>query len=197
MATAARPLGAAQRDAWETDGYVLLRGVVAPDLCAGALAAIARTADVSVPLDDLAPADRRVVDAVHWLVDGQPVIVRLGAVVTGSGDRGEPWHRTAHGTARLALTEATLAGACPWVVPGSHTSHAAAAPDPDPFPPVGGAGTDAGTDRHPAGPEPGAGAVPVQLDPGDVLLHHAGLLVRTTDNHSVAACAALLYQVST
>jgi ectoine hydroxylase-related dioxygenase (phytanoyl-CoA dioxygenase family) len=68
---------------------------------------------------------------------------------------------------RLALTDATLASGCPWVLPGSHRG-----------------AQDLGL--------PVDGAVPVPLDAGDAVLVDGALVQRVTDNQSVDATAALV-----
>jgi hypothetical protein len=188
MATSAWPLGADQRDDLDADGYVLLRGVVDPDLCAAAAAGLADSdadadtdaAPAAVARGDTltsgSPGMPGVVDAVRTVLGEGATVVRLGAVVIRPGTPGPAWRRPAHGGGRLALTDATLAGGCPWVVPGSHTRAAGRHDDVD--------------------PHPGVGSVPVPMAPGDLLLHVPRLLHRTTDNHAVAPHVALLYRVS-
>ena len=68
---------------------------------------------------------------------------------------------------RLALTDATLASGCPWVLPGSHRG-----------------AQDLGL--------PVDGAVPLPLDAGDAVLVDGELVQRVTDNQSVDATAALV-----
>jgi hypothetical protein len=168
MATVASSLGPAPDAAWATDGYVVVPGAVDRATCAALVAGAGSTA------------------AEH----GDPVVARLGAdlvaplagasvvaaggrlVVTMPGVAGRPWERQGEDSValHLALSPATLAGGCPWVVPGSHR-HA----------PAGRGATP-----------PVAGAVPVQLDVGDLVLVDGGVVHRVTDNHSVDAAAALM-----
>ena len=95
-------------------------------------------------------------------------------VITLPGGSGSPWAGPAPASERpgvlivLALTPTTLATGCSWVVPGSHRD-AAAGPIASP-----------------------AGAVPVPLDRGDVLVADGRLLHRRTDNHSIDTTAVLI-----
>lgn len=90
-------------------------------------------------------------------------VVASRVVVAPPGRSGGPWGRAGAGGAPAvavwhALTDATLENGCPWVVPGSH--------------------------RGPAGDFERDGAMPVPLSAGDVLVLHARLRCRSTDNHS-------------
>ena len=85
----------------------------------------------------------------------------------------------------LAVTEATLENGPLWVLPGSHR---------EPL-------HDVESDRRP-GAQLGYveitdhdidGAIPVLLDPGDLLLFHAHLMHRSTDNFTEAPRAAMVY----
>ena len=85
----------------------------------------------------------------------------------------------------LAVTEATLENGPLWVLPGSHRE----------------ALHDVESDRRP-GAQLGYveitdhdidGAIPVLLDPGDLLLFHAHLMHRSTDNFTEAPRAAMVY----
>jgi len=109
------------------------------------------------------------------------------------GALGQPWHQDAwyfrmepsdQVGAWLAVTEATLDNGPLWVLPGSHRE------------PV----HDVEADRRPGAQlgyveitdhDTGDG-VPVLLDPGDLLLFHAHLLHRSTDNASGAPRAAMV-----
>ncbi len=171
MATVTSALGPAPGTAWHTDGYVVRRGGVDRATCEAVLArageASGRHHDPEVAVLGAAWA----ADLVHAPVG----VTSSHLVVTLPGAAGARWPGAA-GTRRpqagtvilhLALTEATLATGCPWVVPGSH-----------------------------AGAEPPGlpvdGAVPVPLAAGDALLLDGGLRHRVTDNHSVNATAALV-----
>ena len=93
-------------------------------------------------------------------------------VVTLPGAAGTSWgsaDRRDEPTAilRVALTPATVATGCPWVLPGSHRG----------VEPLG---------------LPVDGAAPVPLDVGDALLVDGALVHRVTDNHSADATAALV-----
>ncbi len=175
MATVASALGPAPGAAWDADGYVTRRRAVDRAAC-DALLARARAGDASRPYHDpeavaLGPA---------WAADVLDTPVRATSshlVVTLPGAAGTPWSGgPGQGSGglpagavvlHLALTDATLATGCPWVVPGSHTQ------------------------AEPPG-LPVDGAVPVPLAAGDALLGDGRLLQRVTDNHSVDATAALI-----
>ena len=214
MATAARSLRADQRDTWAADGYLLLRGVAAADVCAAMLARaveIGRPPSASHPGPLVVPEarlhhdpvlagfahDEHVLDLMSELLGSGVNVVPRRLIVTGPGAYGRPWHQDSldlpfepdHQVGvSLALTEATLDNGCMWVLPGSQTE-----PVHDHLP-----------DRRPGSPhgyveivdhDMGA-AVPVPMEPGDVLLFDSHLMHRSTDNHSRGARAAMVYRVS-
>jgi ectoine hydroxylase-related dioxygenase (phytanoyl-CoA dioxygenase family) len=168
MATVTSALGPLSDAAWNADGYAPLRDLVDPATCA---AVLDRAGDATRPHHD------PVVTALGaaLLADLLQTEVVAGSshlVVTLPGSAGATWGR-ADGSGgrsavlRLALTDATLATGCPWVLPGSHRG----------VEPLG---------------LPVDGAVPVPLAAGDALLAHGALVHRVTDNHSVDATAALV-----
>jgi len=169
MATVASSLGPAPDAAWATDGYVVVPGAVDRAACA---ALVERAGHTSVEHRD-PTVDRLGADLVTGLAGASVAAAGGRLVVTMPGAAGRPWGRQPEGSValHLALSPATLAGGCPWIVPGSHR----AAP----------AGRG-------AAPPPVAGAVPVQLDVGDLVLVDTGVVHRVTDNHSVDAAAALM-----
>jgi hypothetical protein len=168
MATVTSALGPLSDAAWDADGYAPLRDLVDPAACA---ALLDRAGDGSRPHHDpvvAALGAELLADLLHTAVEA----VSSQLVVTGPGCAGTTWGRAdgTHGCAavlRLALTDATLATGCPWVLPGSHRG----------VEPLG---------------LPVDGAVPVPLAAGDALLAHGALVHRVTDNHSVDATAALV-----
>ncbi|HEX7131610.1 MAG TPA: phytanoyl-CoA dioxygenase family protein [Iamia sp.] len=111
------------------------------------------------------------------------------------GAWGQPWHQDSHyfpfTPARpvlglwLAITEATLANGCLHVLPGSHRE-----PVHEHVP-----------DRRPAAnlgyveivDHDMAGAVPVTMAPGDLLVFDSHLMHRSTDNASDGLRAAMVY----
>jgi len=168
MATVTSALGPLSDAAWDADGYAPLRALVDPATCATLLD---RAGHASRPHHDpvvAALGAALLADLLHTAVEA----ASSHLVVTGSGCAGTTWGR-ADGTRgciavlRLALTDATLASGCPWVLPGSHRG-----------------AQDLGL--------PVDGAVPVPLAAGDALLAHGALVHRVTDNHSVDATAALV-----
>ena len=193
-------------DAWQADGYLLLAGFA--DVAA--IASAAPAADVAGVADVM--RDEPVLDLVGQVL-GDPVDVLGGhLVVTQPGEQGPPWHQGAarmpgptppdrSAVVRLAVTEATLVGGCPWVVPGSHTgplrAHRSArrphgAPGRDGRDGgSGGDGRDGGGDVEIVDRDT-TGAVPVVMAPGDLLLLDGRLVHRATDNHSRRAGAALV-----
>ena len=169
MATVASSLGPAPDSAWAADGYVVVPGALDRATC-GALADGAGPGSV----EHRHPAVTRLgVDLVGRLAGHRVEPASGRIVVTLPGASGRGWGRQRVGTValHLALRPATLAGGCPWVVPGTHRDSAP---------------------RATGGPPPVAGAVPVQLDVGDLVLLSGGLVHRVTDNHSVDPAAALV-----
>jgi hypothetical protein len=168
MATVTSALGPLSDAAWDADGYVPLRDLMDPDTCA---AVLDRAGDASRPHHDPVVAALGAA-LLADLVRTEVVAASSDLVVTRPGSAGANWGR-ADGTGgrtavlRVALTEATLAGGCPWVLPGSHRGAA----------PLG---------------LPVDGAVPVPLGAGDALLVDGALLHRVTDNHSVDTTVALV-----
>lgn len=209
MVLTSGPRGADRRDTWHTDGYLLLRGVVPPDRCAALLAAPGRRAaggpDDEPPARGGPAGDRpepdQLVTAALGAVLGSgvaPAVSRL--VVRSTGQRGTPWgraadHRTVRpgqpATAWLSLTDAGLDNGCPWLLPGSH------AEPPDERVPRRRSGGRAGGGTPPPilGVDTGV-AVPVAMQPGDVLVVDGHLVHRWTDNHSTAPVAAVEWQLA-
>jgi ectoine hydroxylase-related dioxygenase (phytanoyl-CoA dioxygenase family) len=113
------------------------------------------------------------------------------------GAWGQPWHqdewyfpfdRHPQVGLWLAVTEATLDNGCLWVLPGSHAE------------PV----HDHIADRRP-GANYGyveivdhdmAGATPVTMQPGDLLVFHSRLMHRSTDNRSDRIRAAMVFHLA-
>lgn len=111
------------------------------------------------------------------------------------GAWGQPWHQDSHyfpfDPPRpivglwLAVTEATLDNGCLHVLPGSHTEPVHEHVD----------------DRRPGAnygyreivDHDTAGAVPVLMDPGDLLVFDSHLMHRSTDNGSAGIRAAMVY----
>jgi Phytanoyl-CoA dioxygenase (PhyH) len=168
MATVTSALGPLSDAAWDADGYAPLRDLVDAATCA---AVLDRAGDATRPRHDPVVAARGAA-LLADLLRTEVVSVSSHLVVTLPGSAGATWG-VADGSGgrttvlRLALTDATLATGCPWVLPGSHRG-------------VGPVGL------------PVDGAVPVPLAAGDALLVHGALVHRVTDNHSVDATAALV-----
>jgi len=137
MATVVSAAGPGSGAVWREQGYAVVRrpdvgvGLLATDIVAGILGpgakAVASRVDVATPGTLGGP----------WR-----------AAVPGLRPAVAVWH---------ALTAATLANGCPWLVPGSH------------------AGAVGDHERD--------GAVPVVLEPGDVLVLDTRLRHRPGDNH--------------
>ena len=169
MATVARSLGPVPGATWTDDGYAVVPAALDRALCA-ALADGAAAGSV----EHRDPAVTRLgVDLVGRLTGDRVEAATGRIVVTLPGVAGRGWGRQRAGTValHLALRPATLAGGCPWVVPGSHRADGVRPRDS--LPPV-------------------AGTLPVQLDTGDLVLLDDGLVHRVTDNHSVDPAAALV-----
>jgi hypothetical protein len=211
MATTTNSLSARERDAWDAEGYVLLRGFATPGVCDAMLARATEMLGpdgrggegaatvLPVQADPMFSAfahDDHVLGVLDGLVGPAVDVVLSRFVLTQPGAYGPPWHQDSadlpagvSGLGRqvgvcLAVTEATLDSGCMWVVPGSHTE-----PVLDHLP-----------DRRPDSPldyvgvvEPDVqAAVPVPMDPGDVLVFDGHLLHRSTDNHSQFVRAAVV-----
>ncbi len=168
---------------WDEDGYLVRPAAVDARVCAAVLdragtggslhrepvVAELETTLLATVLDPGAARGVSIGDgSAHARVASAEV------VITRSGGSGSPWTRLATAPERrgvlavLALTPTTLAAGCSWVVPGSHRGAAAG---------------------RPARP---AGAVPVPLDRGDVLVVDGRLSHRRTDNHSIDTTAVLI-----
>jgi ectoine hydroxylase-related dioxygenase (phytanoyl-CoA dioxygenase family) len=114
-------------------------------------------------------------------------------ILKNSGAWGQPWHQDSFYFnfdpqpqlgAWLAITEATLTNGCLWVLPGSHrTALAEHAPDRRP-------GANQGY-LEIEGLDDGA-AVPVTMQPGDLLLFHSFLKHRSSDNTDTSRRAAMV-----
>jgi phytanoyl-CoA hydroxylase len=213
MATAAGSVSADQRDALATAGYVLLQDVAAPEVCA---AMLTRAVEIGRRSTDLArgpqaPPDARpqlhrdtvfadfahdpaVLDLVGDVLGTAIEVCLSEFIVKGPGAYGQPWHQDAYDFpvepdhrvgVRLAVTEATLDNGCLWALPGSHTE-----PVHEHLP-----------DRRPDSRNGYVeivdhdmdAAVPVLMEPGDVLLFDSHLMHRSTDNHSNGIRAAMVY----
>jgi Phytanoyl-CoA dioxygenase (PhyH) len=170
---------------WDADGYLVRAAAVDARVCAGVLdragtggslhrepvVAELEAALLATFLEPGGEDGGR--DPIGDVSERVPV-ASAEVVITLPGGSGSPWARLAPAPERpgvltvLALTPTTLATGCSWVVPGSHRD-AAAGPIASP-----------------------AGAVPVSLDRGDVLVADGRLLHRRTDNHSIDTTALLI-----
>lgn len=223
-------------NAWETDGFVLLRGVIAPEVCEDVnRSAVERVREVAtgenmngyfmkdgsftVPEENFEgeaanPEDRTSkLYNLHRLdpfaaLANEPTLNRVvGAILGPDVDCfnsqfifknprawGQPWHQDSlyfnfdaypQVGAWLATSAATLDNGCLFVAPGSHL---------EPL------------HEHVPDRRPGANlgyvevvdydvsaAVPVLMDPGDVLVFHSFLLHKSGDNRSTARRTALVY----
>lgn len=180
VATSHEPVSGAGRD---EDGYLVHAAAVDALVCAGVLDR-AGTGGSLHREPVVAQLEATLLATFPDLAGGRGVALagvpdRLRAVsaevvITLTGGQGTPWARLAPAPERpgvlavLALAPTTLATGCSWVVPGSHLEAAA---DPITSP---------------------AGAVPVPLDRGDVLVADGRLLHRRTDNHSIDTTAVLI-----
>ncbi len=213
MATAASSVSADQRDALDTAGYVLLRDFAAPEVCAAMLARAGEIGRRSTHLarGALVPPEAGLQphrDAVFADFAHDPAVLDLVGDVLGTaievclsqfvvkdpGAYGHPWHQDAYDFpvepdhqvgVCLAVTEATLDNGCLWALPGSHTE------------PVHEHLPDRRRDSRYGYVEivdhDMAAAVPVLMEPGDLLLFDSHLMHRSTDNHSNGIRAAMVY----
>jgi phytanoyl-CoA hydroxylase len=141
--------------------------------------------------------DDRVVDMVCELLGPQVDVFLSQFIFKNPGAYGQPWHQDSYYFpfepdhqvgVWLAVTEATLANGCLWVLPGSHRE-----PVHEHVP-----------DRRPDSQygyveivdHDMSGAVPVLLAPGDLLLFDSHLMHRSTDNESGGIRAAMVYHYS-
>jgi phytanoyl-CoA hydroxylase len=138
--------------------------------------------------------DPRVTDALANILGDDVDCFQSQFIWKNPGAWGQPWHQDTfyfaldkkpHIGVWLALTEATLENGCLSVVPGSHTDpihhHG---PDKRPNSLLGYLEVDVPADRR---------AVPMLMQPGDVLFFHGHLLHRSEDNKSCGMRAALVY----
>ena len=138
--------------------------------------------------------DARVLDTVEGILGPGLDCFLSQFIFKLPGSLGQPWHQDAfyfpfdrgpQVGAWLAITEATLDNGPLWVLPGSHSE------------PVHRAVRDA---REHAGPayveimgHDTSGAIPVLLDPGDLLFFHSHLMHKSTDNAVDYERAAMVY----
>jgi hypothetical protein len=132
------------------------------------------------PVFGLASAHPRLRSIVETIV-GQPVVAANDSLVVKMPGAGAavPWHRDPSGETLLAergdassdftcdiyLDRSTVANGCVWALPGSHRTGGPTAPD-DPL--------DFDV----------PGAVPLEAEPGDLLLHSTGVLHGSPTNTS-------------
>lgn len=141
--------------------------------------------------------DDRVLDVVCELLGPQVDVFLSQFIFKNPGAYGQPWHQDSYYFpfepdhqvgVWLAVTEATLANGCLWVLPGSHRE-----PVHEHVP-----------DRRPDSQygyveivdHDMSGAVPVLMDPGDLLVFDSHLMHRSTDNESDGIRAAMVYHYS-
>jgi len=141
--------------------------------------------------------DERLLDLVGDLLGPEIDVFLSQFIFKNPGAYGQPWHQDSlyfdftpdHQVgAWLAVSEATLENGCLWVLPGSHRE-----PVHDHIP-----------DQRPGSlhgymeivDHDMDGAVPVLMDPGDVLLFDSHLMHRSTDNESTGPRAAMVYHYS-
>jgi ectoine hydroxylase-related dioxygenase (phytanoyl-CoA dioxygenase family) len=115
----------------------------------------------------------RAADLARDVLGPDAAVVASRVDVDAPGTFGRPWARADGAAGRAvviwhALTPATREGGCPWLVPGSHLG------------PVGDHDRD--------------GAVPVTLEPGDLLVYDANLRHATSANHSRHALVAVVVE---
>jgi ectoine hydroxylase-related dioxygenase (phytanoyl-CoA dioxygenase family) len=228
----------AHRDAWERDGYFILRGFAPPEagerMAAETIAAIRAdppSAHVGEPAYSTAgdifiqPEAKPVAGAVNpedhvskvfnthlagaahdFAVDarcGTIVADLLGSdvdvfqsmfILKNPGAWGQPWHQDSYYFnfdhqpqvgLWLAISEATLDNGCLSVLPGSHKLPVQVhRPDKRPGANHGYLEIE-GIDEAPA--------VPVTMQPGDLLVFHSYLLHKSVDNVSGGRRAAMVY----
>lgn len=118
-------------------------------------------------------------------------------IFKNAGALGQPWHQDSHYFPFdrspqvgiwLAVTAATVENGCLWVLPGSHREPVHThVPDRRP-------NTNLGYVEiidHDF-----SAAIPVTMEPGDVLIFHSHLMHRSTDNTSTGLRAAMVYHLA-
>ena len=138
--------------------------------------------------------DDDVVDLVCGLLGPEVDIFLSQFIFKVPGAYGQPWHQDSYYFpfepdhqvgVWLAVTEATLANGCLWVLPGSHREPVHEhVPDPRP---------DSQYGYVEIVDHDMTGAVPVTMEPGDLLLFDSHLMHRSTDNVSDGRRAAMVY----
>jgi phytanoyl-CoA hydroxylase len=141
--------------------------------------------------------DDRVLDIVCDLLGPDVDVFLSQFIFKNPGAYGQPWHQDSYYFpfapdhqvgVWLAVTEATVANGCLWVLPGSHRE-----PVHEHVP-----------DRRPDSQHGYVeivdhdmyGAVPVLMDAGDLLVFDSHLMHRSTDNTSGGIRAAMVYHYS-
>ncbi|MBW2282268.1 MAG: phytanoyl-CoA dioxygenase family protein [Deltaproteobacteria bacterium] len=141
--------------------------------------------------------DERVLDGVAGLIGPDLDCFLSQFIFKNPGALGQPWHqdsfyfrfdRTPQVGLWLAVTEATIENGCLHVVPGSHRE------------PV---------HTHVPDRRPGANygyveivdhdmssSIPVEMQPGDLLVFHSHLMHRSTSNESSGLRAAMVYHLA-
>jgi len=138
--------------------------------------------------------DPRVVDVVAGILGDDVDCFLSQFIFKNRGAYGQPWHQDAlyflmEPDAQigiwLAITPATLANGCLHVLPGSHRERVHAH-EPDRRP-------DSNYGYLEIVDHDMSAAVPVLMDPGDLLVFHSHLMHRSTDNTSDGIRAAMVY----
>jgi ectoine hydroxylase-related dioxygenase (phytanoyl-CoA dioxygenase family) len=223
-------LAAAQREAWERDGYFIVQRF-APRATLRAMTErvveLARAADggqgiapayvvpetklegASLPEDRLSKlfrvhrdepifrdfcSDERLLDLVQGILGPDLDCFLSQFIFKLPGALGQPWHQDAfyfpfdrgpQVGVWLAVTQARLENGPLWVLPGSHRE------------PVHDVVRDRREHANFAYVEivdhDMSAAVPVLMEPGDLLLFHSHLMHRSTDNESAHGRAAMVY----
>ncbi len=220
-----------QRDAWERDGFFVVKGFADPsvvDAMEARVVELARAKDAGDGIGDalVLPEDKLKEVGEHaeerlsklFRVHRQEPVFRAFACDEGvldpivsllgpgidcflsqfifklPGALGQPWHQDAfyfpfdrrpQVGVWLAVTEATLDNGPLWVLPGSHRERVHdVVPDAREHASLGYVEiVDHDMD----------GAVPVLLEPGDLLFFHSHLMHKSTDNGSDQKRAAMVY----
>ncbi len=138
--------------------------------------------------------DRRLAAIAGQLLDAPDVdVFQSMFILKNSGAWGQPWHQDSYYFnfdpqpqlgAWLAISRATLTNGCLWVLPGSHRGALAAhAPDKRPGANHGYLEIEGLDERE---------AVPVLMEPGDLLLFHSFLKHKSSDNTDDERRAAMV-----
>jgi phytanoyl-CoA hydroxylase len=141
--------------------------------------------------------DKRIGDIVAGVLDNPDIdVFQSQFIFKNRGAWGQPWHQDSHYFpfvqqpqvgVWLAISEATIENGCLWVLPGSHKAQEIYHHGPDLRPGAKHLGYLEVADQD-FGP-----AIPMTMEPGDLLVFHSYLLHKSVDNCSKGRRSAMVY----